>query len=331
MGVALIGTGQWGANHVRVLTELKAPLELIVDKNQDTLKKLSSQYDVPVSTNFNEAFKRRDIDSIFIATPASTHYSIARQAILADKDVFVEKPLCTNSRDAKELVELAKKKNKVLMVGHIFRFNPAVIKIKELIEKNTFGEIYFLNSSRIGLRTPRTDCGVILDFAVHDFDILSFILNKEYPDEITAVGNSYLQHGFEDVGFITARFGNIIANITVSWLTPNKVRELWVVGKDKSASLDYTTQDLQIYDIGVVPSYDSFGDFRLITREGNISRSPVKTQEPMSIEDAHFLECVEKRTTPIADGNVGLRVIQMVEATLASIREKRTVEMRRFI
>jgi len=232
-----------------------------------------------------------------------------------------------DSISAQKLINISEELKKILMVGHIFRFNPAVKKLKDTIDKDTFGKILFLYGSRMGLRTPRDDCGVIFDFALHDFDVFCYLLNS-LPIEVTAIGSPYLREPYEDVGIITLRFpNNILANVKVSWLTPRKVRDLWVVGQEKSASLDYLSQEIEIYDIGVVPEYDSFGGFKLITREGDTNKPYIQNFEPLKLELAHFLECVEKQKSPLTNGNIGLQIIRIIEAAYTSIKEKRTVSL----
>jgi len=236
--------------------------------------------------------------------------------------------LCLDSLSAQKLIDISEKQDKILMVGHIFRFNPAVRKLKDEIREDKFGRIFFLYGSRMGLRTPRDDCGVIFDFALHDFDVFCFLLN-DFPIEVTAIGTPYLREPYEDVGIVTLRFpNNILAHIQVSWLTPKKIRDLWVVRQEKSASLDYMSQDIEIYDIGVVPEYDSFGGFKLITREGDTYKPYIQNLEPLKLELAHFLECVENKKQPLTDGKVGLQVIKIIEATYKSIKEKKTVNLR---
>ena len=329
ISVGVLGVGEWGKNHARVYRELEnSDLVMVADLSGQRLKILNKKYKVEVTDNHQDILNNPEIEAVSICTPSSTHFEIVKECLEAGKHVLVEKPLCLESSKAQKLIDLAEELNKVLMVGHIFRFNPAVRKLKEEIDNDTFGKLFFLYGSRMGLRTPRNDCGVIFDFALHDFDVFCFLLN-DFPIEVTAIGSPYLRESYEDVGIITLRFPEgIIANVQVSWLTPKKVRDLWVVGQEKSASLNYLSQDIEIYDVGVVPEYDSFGGFKLITREGDTYLPYIQNLEPLKLELAHFLECVEHKKQPLTDGKVGLQVIKIIEAAYKSINEKRTVDLR---
>jgi UDP-N-acetylglucosamine 3-dehydrogenase len=327
--IGVIGAGVWGKNHVRVFNELEnVNLTGVSDLNENLLKRVSSVYKVRVTKNYNEILSDEKIDAVSICTPSSTHYKIAKDALNSGKHVLVEKPLALNSRDGEELIELANEKKRLLMVGHIFRFNPAVLRLREEISKGTFGKIRFMYGSRMGLMTPRNDCGVITDFALHDFDTFCFLLDK-YPKEVTAVASSYNKSSFEDIGFCTLMFDeNIIANVGVSWLTPKKVRDLWVIGEKCSASLDYLPQILEIHHKGMVPEYNSYGEFRLLTKqEGDDVRPFIPAKEPLKMEISHFVECLEKKKPLKFGPEIGNNIIKIIEAAYKSIEEKRTVEV----
>ncbi len=328
INIGVIGTGEWGKNHVRVYSELPdSSLVRIADLDGARLRELGKKFGVSTTGDYKEILNDRSIAGVSICTPAAGHYSLAKEALEAGKHVLVEKPIALDSREGEELVELAERKGLVLMVGHIFRFNAGVLRLREEIKKGVFGKIYFLYGSRMGLMSPRPDCGVIFDFAVHDFDTFCFILD-DFPVEVTGVGSSYTKTDFEDVGFVTLKFrGNVMANVGVSWLTPKKVRELWLVGESKSARLDYMTQGLDIFDIGIIPRYDSFGQFKLITKQGKDKRVSVDSKEPLKEEIRHFLECVKTGKKPIADGNAGVNAVKIVEACYKSSREGRTVRL----
>ncbi len=326
--IAVIGTGTWGKNHVRVLTESgSADLVKICDAKGTNLEYLHNTFKIPTTQDHTEILQDSSIDAVSICVPSSQHYSIIKEALLSGKHVLVEKPMTTDSEQAIELQNLAGQKNLVLMVGHIFRYHPGVHKLKEEIKKGTFGKIRFMYGSRMGLMTPRQDCGVIYDFAVHDIDTFCYLLN-ELPTEVTCTGSFYNKNQFEDVGFITLSFSkNIKANVGVSWLTPKKVRELWIIGEEKSASMDYMTQELTIYNKGIVPQYDSFGEFSLVKQEGDDYSPFIHNKEPLKEEIHHFLECVEKSKKPISDAQNAIDVIKIVEACHTSLKEKKTIQV----
>ena len=322
LNVGVIGAGVWGKNHIRIFSEVEdANLVKIADLNEKNMNGMSNTFKIKTTTDYKEILNDSEIEAVSICTPASTHYKIIKEALESGKHVLVEKPLTLNSKEGEELVELAKNKNKILMVGHIFRFNPGVLRLKEEIKKGTFGKIYFMYGSRMGLMTPRDDCGVVFDFALHDIDTFCFLLDDQ-PIEINTVTNSYTKSKFEDVGFISLKFNNnILANVVVSWLSPVKVRELWLVGEKKSAKLDYLTQELEVFDRGIIEEkfdekYDSFGAFKLITKQGDDLKLNIKNKEPLKEEILHFIDCVVNNKKPITDGSVGVEIVRIIEKAL---------------
>ena len=212
------------------------------------------------------------------------------------------------------------------MPGHIFRFDPAVEKLKEIW--SSLGNIRFLASSRMGLITPRKDCGVIFDFAIHDIDLSCYLLNQT-PLEVSAVSNDQgKNNSFEDVAFVNLYFKNgITANIAVSWLSQKKIRELLVVGDKKSAKIDYMRQELTIFNKTITPHADSFGAFKLLKAEGNEFKPYIKNEEPLKKELMHFVACVLNKKKPIIDGADALKTTKIIEAAYLSIREKMSVRI----
>ena len=228
-------------------------------------------------------------------------------------------------KEAEEIIVLAKKNKRVLMPGHVLRFDPTVEKLKEIWK--SLGNIKFLVSLRMGLITPRKDCGVIFDFATHDIDIACYLLGQ-MPEEVFAISNKYNEKGFEDVAFVNLYFKKeIIANIAVSWLSPKKIRELLVVGDKKSAKIDYMQQELTIFNKTIKPCADSFGTFKLLRREGNEFKPYIKNEEPLKKELTHFVDCVLNKKKPILNSAVGLKITRIIEAAHLSIREKRSVRI----
>lgn len=254
------------------------------------------------------------------------HYKIAKEALLDGKNVLVEKPFTTDSKHAEELIKIAEEKGLVLAVGQVFRFDPAMLKIKEEIAKNTFGNVYSISLTRMGLKQPRGDVGAILNYAVHDLDIMCDILNEKYPKEITAITTHPLKREYEDLAIVSARFGNgTLGYCQVSWLIPKKIREFWLIGEKRSAHVDPINFELEIFEAGIVPKYEDFGAFKLITKEGQSSKPKLEKKEPLKEEIKHFIHCVENKERPIIDGEVGLRTIKMAEAAIKSAKEKRTI------
>lgn len=327
---AVIGCGEWGKNHVRNLKNLEnSELVKVSDLKKELLDRATTTYNVPGTQNFGEILKDESIEAVTICTPASTHYDLTKKFLEAGKHVLVEKPLAMTSKQAQELVDLAKKKSRVLMVGHVFRFDPGVNKVREMIRDGTFGKVYYVSQSRTGLKNPREDCGVIFNYAVHDFDIMSFILGDCYPEEVTAItAHSLRRQQFEDVAVVAARFkDDVLGYSQVSWLPPMKGREFLVVGEKKSASIDTMNFKMDVFDCGITPNYDSFGDFRLITRQGAMATITFEKQEPLGLELKHFLECVRTGKTPVANGEVGVRILKILEACMKSEKQKCTVKL----
>ncbi len=334
VGVGVIGVGEWGKNHVRVLTELPhTDLVQVCDISGSRCRMIERSFGVDTTEDMDSLLSRSDIDAVCVCTPAATHADVARAVLEAGKHLLVEKPFALNSPACEDLMKIARKDGLTLQVGHIFRFDPSVMALKREIDSDTFGKIYMLHCSRIGFRTPRLDCGVIFDFAVHDFDTVCLLLGAT-PIEISATSSSVLpQTPFEDVAFITLRFpDNILANITVSWLTPRKVREMWLVGEARSAQLDSITPQLNVFDFDYLAflesngyRYDSYGAFRAMRRMGNVSQPFIDQHEPLRLEIEHFLDCVRTGETPRTSGEVGVQSVRMAEAALRSAEDRAPV------
>ena len=326
MNIAIVGLGEWGKNHLRVFNGLSQINKIkLWDPNikQSSIIKTSK---IEFAKNYKEILDDSQIKAVSICSLASTHYSLAKAALEASKHAFVEKPMALSLKEAEELTVLAKKNKRVLMPGHIFRFDPAVEKLKEIWK--SLGNIKFLASSRMGLITPRKDCGVIFDFATHDIDIACYLLDQ-MPKEVFAISNKYSNDKcFEDVAFINLYFKKeITANIAVSWLSPKKIRELLVVGDKKSAKIDYMQQELTVFNKTIRPYADSFGTFKLLTREGNEFKPYIKNKEPLKKELTHFIDCTENKKKPILDSTVALKTTKIIEAAHLSIREKRSIRI----
>ena len=329
INLGVIGAGPWGKNHIRIYQEIEnVSLKAVSDINGNLLKELKQTYKFETTPDYKKIISDPNIHAVSICTPASTHFKITKEALLAEKNVLVEKPLTINSKEAEELVEIAEEKKLVLAVGQVFRFDPSILKIKKNIEKGTFGKVYSISLARMGLKNPRADVGAILNYAVHDLDIMCDVLGKEYPEEITATTSHPLNREYEDLAIISARFGNgTLGYCQVSWLIPKKIREFWLIGEKKSAHIDPINLELEIFEAGIVPKYEDFGTFKLITKEGLAHKPKIEKKEPLKEELKHFIDCVENKRKPMIDGEVGLRTIKMAEAALLSAKEKRTIKL----
>jgi predicted dehydrogenase len=318
--VAVVGLGYWGPNILRNVLEVDEFKDVYCcDIDSSKLERLQKRFQViKPEEKYENILKNDDVKCVFIATPPTTHFDLASKAIKRGKNVYVEKPMTTSSKEAEALIKMAEEKSVKLMVGHTFEFSPAVEKLEELIKDGVLGDIYFISMSRINLGIHQKDISVIWDLAPHDFSILFRLLN-ESPCRISAFSNSFVKKGLKDVAFINVRFNSgIIANINVSWLSPNKVRETIIVGKKKMLLYDDTKVDekIKIFDKGVdlIKDPENFGEYQLTYRTGNIISPFLKTDEPLKLIVKHFINSVNNDFKPKTDGYSGLRVVRAVEA-----------------
>jgi len=301
MRIAVIGTGYWGKNHVRVLKELldKGAIEelQICDIDEKRANELAASFNIPHTTDYNKLL-RSDTDGVVIATPSDTHYKIAKEFLNAGKDVLVEKPMTLNSAKANDLIEIAEKNGNVLMVGHIFRYHSAVNEIRNKIMRGDFGDIYYIMSNRYSLRYPRKDMGVLFALGIHEVDLFCYLLNKDYPKEIFATIGNYIGETEEIAQIITYFENNIKGYAFESWLSPNgKRRELVVVGSKMSAFVDYLKpNEIKIFDIIISPQGAS--------NEGSYV-IPIEYKEPLKEELKDFINCIKRRKQPIANMHEG--------------------------
>lgn len=328
LAIGIIGCGYWGPNFVRNFNSLKGSyVKYVSDLSTERLSHIKKLYpDVLTTHDYRRILKNRDIDAVVISTPAHRHHSIARDALLNNKHVLVEKPITTKVAEAKDLINLAKDKKLTLMVGHTFKFNPGVNKLKSLIESKKLGKIYYIYSHRTNLGPLRKDVNAMWDLAPHDISIISYLLNSQ-PLDVSAKGNKFLEHDLEDVVFMNFNYPhNIFVHVHVSWLDPRKVREIVVVGSKKMAIFDDldSKHPVKVYDKTVVKkhfkqSYDTFKEFQMIVKEGSTTAPAVVFKEPLRIECEHFLCCIKANKVPLTDGVDGLNVLKALIAVQRSL------------
>jgi predicted dehydrogenase len=328
VNIGIVGCGHWGPNHVRNFSSFpNSKVLTCCDLDKKRLSHIKKMYPVVKTTmDYKILLRDANIQAIVIATPTSTHYKLSKEALLAGKDVLCEKPLSLTVKESQELISIAKAKKRILMVGHVFLFNSGIRKIKESIDTGLLGRIYYLRSARTNLGPIRNDVNVVLDLAVHDISIFSYLLSKQ-PVAVNATASKILRENLEDIAFISLHYPeSILANIHVSWLDPRKVREITVVGDKKMAIWDdlSTTDMVRIYDKGVIkePYYDDFGEFQLLLREGDVSVPKINPVEPLRAQSLHFIESVENRRTPLCDGKNGLDTVKVLEAIQKSLANK---------
>jgi predicted dehydrogenase len=327
IGVGVIGAGYWGPKHARNFAELRGSrLAMLTDLDERRLSVIRERHPgLHTSTNYGDMLASSEVDAVVVATPASTHVHLAREALLAGKHVLVEKPIAVSSRDAEELIEIAELSGRVLMVGHTFLYHPAVRALHDLVQGGELGEIYYAHAQRLNLGLFQRDINVLWDLAPHDLSILMYVLGSD-PVAVAAHGSAYVQAHIEDVGYVDLIFPNRIrAQIHVSWLDPNKVRRLTIVGSHKMVVYDdvETLEKLRIYDRGVdaPPHTDTFGEFQLSYRYGDITIPSLPSTEPLRLECEHFLECIETGRTPLTNGRHGLHVVRVLELAQASLKD----------
>jgi len=314
--VACVGAGYWGKNLIRNFHELGA-LAAICDTNASVLEVFERQYPGKrFYGSFAEVLADSAVDGVVIAAPAEKHFAFTREALLAGKHVFVEKPLALKVEEGEELVALAEKSRKTLMVGHILQYHPAVLKLKALIDAGELGKIHYIYSNRLNLGKVRSEENILWSFAPHDISVLLTLLG-EMPDSVSALGGCYLHHEIADVTISTLRFpSGVKAHIFVSWLHPYKEQKLVVVGDRKMAVFDDTSADrkLQIYDEGI-----EWVNRIPVPRKKDPVAIEVEQAEPLRRECVHFLDCVRNGTPAKTDGRSALSVLEILNACESSL------------
>ena len=324
--IALIGVGRFGKNHLRVLRELEedglCTLYGVVDKWVEILENVRRNYNVKTTANLAE-FLKSDIDAVDIVTPADTHFEVCQECLAAGKHVFVEKPLATTYVEARKLVQFAADKDRILMVGLIYRYNPAVKKIKELIDLGELGKIYYMFGHYMGFKDPRAEVGALLNFAVHHIDIYDYLLEK-LPEEVTCSVAYFLgRENFEDLAVLVLKYGTgTVGIIENSWLPPGNHRDLTIVGSKKSITSDLSKQTVILHNIRMKKNS---GTIKAID-EGQLPLD-VKFEEPLKLELKDFIECIKTGRKPIADAETASRTVMIAEKALESAHLKRCVEI----
>lgn len=330
INIGIIGCGHWGPNFIRNFSQINRVLvKYACDLNPERLRHIKKIYPTSITTqDYKQIIKDKEITAVIIATPANTHYRLARESILNKKHALVEKPIATNLTEAAELISIAKDNKVVLMVGHTFKFNPGINKLRRLIKRGGLGRIYYIYSRRTNLGPLRKDVNAMWDLAPHDISIVSYLLDSQ-PIDVTARGKIFLEHNLEDVAFITLTYPkSVFVHIHVSWLDPRKVREIIVVGSKKMAIFDDLSieEPIKIYDKSIVKrrfkqDYDTFEEFQMIIKDGRTSSPLVLQREPLKVECLHFIDCVRKGSSPLADGKDGFYVLKAMVALQESLKK----------
>jgi predicted dehydrogenase len=326
--IAIIGFGHWGPNYARILAGTLGGARLVAcaEPAAGRLAAFERQYPAARAyADYKRLLRDGDVDAAIVATPTSTHRTVAGDCLEAGLHVLVEKPLASNVADAEALIAMARHAKRTLMVGHTFLFNPAVQAIKSYLDEGSLGEIRYLYFQRTGLGPIRQDVNALWDLAPHDISMLGYWLGVE-PLDVVARGQSYLKSDTEDVVFVTLTYPDkVLASVHVSWLDPIKTRRVTVVGDRKMVVFDDThaTEKLRVYDRGAdyQPRDGGFAEFIAAVRDGDILIPRLEPREPLREQLVHFVDCLNRGTTPISSAEDGLAVVRILERAERALHE----------
>jgi predicted dehydrogenase len=316
--IAQIGCGYWGPNLLRSFSaQPNCQVKWLVDQSPERRAFVERTYRSCRTTDDAQAvLGDREVDAVVIATPAPTHFALASAALRAGKHVYVEKPMTLKARDAEDLVALADRAGRKLMVGHLLEYHPAVDYVKKQVDAGALGNIHYMYCQRLNLGVVRRDENAFWSLAPHDISVILYLFGQE-PDRVTASGECYLQPGVEDVVFANLHFPDgRMAQIHVSWLDPHKERRMVVVGSQKMLVFDdmAAAEKVRVYDKGATVQAGPAGVVDAINvRHGDIVIPRIPTAEPLDVETRHFIDCLVNDTPPRSDGRDGLRVVRILE------------------
>jgi predicted dehydrogenase len=333
MNIGAIGCGEWGPNHIRTFSNLPdTDVGVCCDIDPERLKTIRELHsNIKTTQDYKELLADKTVDAVVVSTPVNTHYAIVKDCLLSGKHVLCEKPLTSTAEQAEELIEIAEKNQRILMVGHVFMFNNGIQELKNYVRNGETGRIYYLSARRVNPGPVRRDVNVVFDLASHDISIFLYLLESQ-PVQVSARGKAFLQKGVEDVAFISLIYPNdVMASIQASWLDPQKVRELTVVGKKKMLVWDDMSKmgPIHIYNRVIEQErrqYDGFGEFQLLVRDSDVVVPRISLGEPLRNQAMHFINCVRDRKAPITDGRFGLKVIRVLEAIQSSMDKEGSPE-----
>jgi predicted dehydrogenase len=319
--VGVVGLGYWGPNVARNLAATDGcELRWLCDADVGAREKLAASFPGARATaELDDLLADDELDAVALATPVTTHAELAVAVAQAGKHCFVEKPLATNARDAQAAVDAAASAGKVLMVGHLLEYHPAVTRLKQLVADDELGSLYYVYGNRLNLGKLRVDENALWSLGAHDVSVVLHLIGEE-PEECLAHGASYVREGVEDVVFCYLRFpSGVVAHLHLSWLDPHKERRMTVVGAKRMATFDDMLVEgkLTVYDKGFDEDAHSWGEY--ITRSGESFSPRIANAEPLRLECEHFVACVREGATPRSDGVSGLRVVRVLERLQRSL------------
>lgn len=328
INIGIVGYGYWGPNLVRNFAETPgANVAAVADLDTAKLAVVQRRYPaVKTTTDFRELLNDPAVDAIAVATPVNTHFELALAALAAGKHVWLEKPMTETSQQARRLIDMAQQHDRVLLVDHTFIYTGAVTKMAEIIGSGDLGRIYYYDSIRVNLGLFQRDVSVISDLAVHDFSILDFLLG-EHPAAVSASGTNHFPGTPENLAYVTLFYeSGTIAHANVSWLAPVKVRQILVGGSKKMITYNdlEPSEKIKVYDKGVSFTDDpqKIHEMRVGYRTGDMYAPKLAVTEALRVEGEHFVDCIEHHKLPKTDGQLGLRVVELIEAASRSMRHK---------
>ncbi len=326
--VGIIGYGYWGPNLVRNFSEVNgARVVAVSDLIASRLPPVQARYPtIKTTTDYHDLLKSSEIDLVVIATPVSSHYEIALQALRAGKHVLVEKPMTATVVEGEQLLEEAAKQKKMIAVDHTFVYTGAVRKIKELVSSGHLGQLYYYDSVRVNLGLFQHDVNVLWDLAVHDLSIMDYVLDA-HPRAVAATGVAHIANQPEDIAYLTCFFdNNLIAHFHVNWLAPVKIRRTLIGGNKQMIVYDdlEPSEKIKVYDKGITLNSTPEGAYQMRVgyRTADMWAPQIPATEALRVEASHLIECLEQNKTPITDGNAGLRVVRILEAATKSLAQR---------
>ncbi|MGZ4579313.1 MAG: Gfo/Idh/MocA family protein [Nocardioidaceae bacterium] len=333
MRVGVVGCGYWGSKHVRTLGSLESVSEVVaidpdVDRVASLFRTVGGMASYPTVASALGA-----VDAVVIATPPSTHLPLALEAIAAGKHVMVEKPLAPSVAEARMMVTAAAEAGVTLMVGHTFEFHSAVWSLRDMVRSGQLGDLYYLDTARLNLGLYQQDVNVVFDLAPHDVSILNYVLGRQ-PVSVECWASRHAHRRLEDIAYMRLYYEDpgCVAHVHVSWLDPKKVRRVTVVGSSKMVVFDDLASEerIRIHDKGVEAPADADGNLTeapMSYRYGDIVAPYLEVNEPLRVEDEHFVDCIQTGMRPVTDGENGLAVVEVLEAAVLSFEQSRAVRI----
>jgi predicted dehydrogenase len=328
--VGVVGLGYWGPNLARNFDRLPgAELTWLCDASEEALERWGTAFpSARTTSSLDDLLADESLDAVVVATPVPTHAELAERVLAAGKHCFVEKPLARSEQDAERVVETARAADRVLMVGHLLEYHPGVQQLAELVRSGELGDLRYIYSNRLNLGKHRQDENALWSLGAHDLSVILLLAGEE-PYDWSALGESYVKPGVEDVVFAFMRFhSGLSAHMHLSWLDPHKERRFTVVGSRRMATFDdmEVERKLTVYDKGFDEDYSSYGEY--IARSGDVFSPRVPNEEPLRVECKHFLECIRDGTEPRSGAESALRVVRVLERLQRSLMESSVVAKR---